>query len=420
LFLCIVIFFGKKMFRVKKYALYACLLLVMVAGAIAAQQDGSSKKNLENEKKRLAKEIEQSSKLLDEISQKKKNSLSELSVLSKQLKDREHLIQNINQQLNNTNAEILVLERSLAEIDSGTVQLRNNYADMVRFAYKVHKTHSFLAFLLSAESFNDAYRRLQYIRRLNDYRQQRVNEMIKVSEEKKAKVAELNDSRLKSASLLQDHQQESEQLLLSKKRQDNLVKELGNEESDLRKKIKEKEKAVKRLDDQIRDIIRRELAATENRKSSGSAAGAAPDIAVERLSADFNKNQGKLPWPVQQGYIAGTFGRNMHPLVKNVYTTNNGIDIATQPNSEVRAIFSGTVSNILHSPGFQTAVILKHGQYFTVYTNLKEVFVNKGDEVKAKQSIGVVFTNEDNETELHLEIWKGTNKLNPQKWIAAQ
>jgi septal ring factor EnvC (AmiA/AmiB activator) len=219
------------------------------------------------------------------------------------------------------------------------------------------------------------------------------------------------------------------------------VAQLKKKESNLRADIVKKKKKATELNSAIESIIRKEIelarkrAEDEARKEAAASKGettagstkpnrtttsATPTMTPEAtaLSNSFSSNQGALPWPVERGVITEYFGSHAHPVLDGVMINNNGIDITTDAGSGVRAIFEGTVSSVVSNPSFQNAIIIKHGEYFSVYSNVTNVQVRAGDKVKTKQRIGTVHTNADNQSEMHLEIWRGTNKLNPSSWVA--
>jgi septal ring factor EnvC (AmiA/AmiB activator) len=235
----------------------------------------------------------------------------------------------------------------------------------------------------------------------------------------------LEDKKTSKEKLLSIQKQERKKLTDEKKMQEKIVSNMTLREKKLREELKEKQKSADKLNRAIEDLIRRETAAAR-KKATASGTKNTTSTSVftltpetKKLSSDFEGNKGILPWPVEQGIITGDYGRHQHPLWKDVYTNNNGIDISTSKNAEARSIFNGKVSSVFSIPGAGKAVIVRHGEFLTVYSNLENVFVKAGDNVSTRQRIGTVLTDsEEGKSELHLEIWKGNSRMDPEIWIA--
>ncbi|MEZ4913938.1 MAG: peptidoglycan DD-metalloendopeptidase family protein [Chitinophagales bacterium] len=387
-----------------------CILCGVFGLVFAFPTDDTQR--LRSEKEKLQQEIAQTNQLLQEVAAKKENTMGELRILQSQLSSRQELLNTIKKEITDLQSIISLKEDSLDLMRKDVKLLLDNYAQSVRYAYKTRKSYSNLSFVLSAANFNQAYKRLKYLQYINRQHKARVAAI----EDKQAfiqqKVAELSEEKAAQEVLYADADKETDKIRTNKSRQDAIMSKLKKEEKTLKKEVAEKETAIRKLDAEIANIINAEMGKDAN-------LAAAPSVALEKLSSSFSKNKGKLPWPVESGIVTGTFGKNKHPFLKNIFTTNNGVNIATAKGAQVKAIADGTVSSILFNPTFQSAVIVKHGEYFSVYTNLSKVYVARGDEVKIGNIIGEVYTDEaENKTEVHLEIWKGTKKLDPSTWIA--
>ncbi len=383
---------------------------------------------LEKERKKLEKEIEFTKKLLAETSENKKISMSQLDALKQQIRLREKVIGNISkeksvldEQLDETNSIIDALEQDLEE-------LKTEYAGMLYNIYKNRSALNQLIFVFNAKDFNDAFMRLRYLQQFGQFRKRQaelIEETKHTLEKKKGEqVSRITDKQ----KLLDDEQGQRKKLDEEIKEKDRIVASLRQQEVTLKAEMEKKQRDMENLNKKINEVIAR--IAEEERKKAEAAAkkkttttttatnvlSATPEAA--KLSADFASNQGRLPWPVEKGIISLSFGKHQHPLLKHVEINNNGVDIRTNENSQVRSVFSGTVVTVMYNPGFQRAVMVRHGEFFSVYSNLKEVFVRSGEEITIKQPIGLVHTDEkDGESKVHLEIWRGQQLLNPALWI---
>jgi septal ring factor EnvC (AmiA/AmiB activator) len=314
--------------------------------------------------------------------------------------------------------------------------LKKYYAQMLYFAYKNQSAYSRLTFIFSATDFNQAYKRMKYMQQLSAYRLHQRDLIQQTQADLSTKKKDLQGVKTDKLQLLTKQEREKANLDKEKKEQVVMVKNLSKTEKKLKANLADKQRAAAKLDRMIEDVIRKEIeaakAAAKKRSSSTLTADAkktnitstsavlAMTPEAMKLSNDFENNRGKLPWPVEQGYISSSYGKHAHPIWKEVVVNNSGIDINSQRDAKVRAIFSGRVTKVILIVN-KYAVIIQHGEYFTVYSNLKEVSVKSDDLVKTKQVIGKVETDEDDgKSEVHLEVWKGSNKMDPEGWIASR
>jgi len=398
----------------------ALLLLIAVAVAAYAQQDRTQ---LEQEKKKLEEEIEFNSRLLEQTQQTRQTSLGELTVIKSKINKRESLISTIQSEISLIDRQIQGIADSIRILNEDLKSLKDEYAKMIYYAYKNKNVHDRLMFIFSAEDLNQAYQRLKYFQYYNQYRKQQAELIQQKSLELGIRNQELEDRRDEKNSLLSDQQREKDLLSREQNQKDQTVQSLTKKEKELRKTIKEKEDAARKLQKAIQDIIAEEIRLAEERaKKSGTetpGAGLFPLTPEEMaLSEDFAINKGKLPWPLAQGIISGRFGQQPHPVLKNVKIMNNGIDILTSSGAEVRAVFNGLVTRVINVPNNNNVVIIRHGEFLTVYSNLDQVTVRKGETVITGQKIGTVFTNPDeSKTELHFEVWQSKTLMDPEEWI---
>ena len=272
-----------------------------------------------------------------------------------------------------------------------------------------------LVYVLSARNFNEAYRRMNYFRQYSEYRQKQVAEIVKTQEELSNIIDQLAEQKTEKAKLLLTHRDESKQLELVQTEQNKEANKLKSQERKLRNRLEEQQRKAKKLERDIEQLI-----ASEAKKRKGTTNNIYNTLTPEEklVSDKFKDNRGRLPWPVEKGIITGYFGTNPHPLYKDIRVNNNGIDITTVSGSAVRAVFGGEVTRIWGIRGENIIVVVRHGNYMTVYQNLVNVSVKQGDKIKVKENIGTVFTEKDAKTAiLHFEIWEESNKLNPELWI---
>ncbi len=397
--------------------LYFCF--IVLAGHSFAQ----SKKDLEKKKAQIHKDIEFTNKLLDETKSKKKGSLNELVILNKKIVIREELIGTISDEIDILNRQIEETNSIIRAMEYDLRKLKDEYAKMIIFAYRNKGAYNRLMFLFASKDFNQAYKRIKYLQQYSDYRKRQVRLIVKVQLTLNDKKQELEGKRATKRDLLGSQEREKVELKSEKNEQVVLFNSLQDKEKQLKADLKEKQKAEERLNRAIEDIIKREIdkarlaAEKKGKKNVTSANVFSMTPESQKLSDDFSGNKGRLPWPVDQGVITGTFGDHPHPVLKGIRVKNNGIDINSNKGALARTIFEGEVTGVVVIPGAYKAVIIRHGEFLTVYSNLEQVYVKMGDKVILKQSIGAIHTDEDSKTEVHLEIWKGTTKLDPSNWL---
>jgi septal ring factor EnvC (AmiA/AmiB activator) len=401
----------------------AAVIFFIVLGHLIVTAQQPDKITLQNQKQQIERDIEYTNDLLEETRKGKKNSLNELAILERKIKMREDLIQTINdeilfidEQISNDNFEI---QRLTSELNA----LKNEYAKMIYFAFKNRKIYDKLMFVFSSKDFNQAYQRLKYLQQYSIYRRTQGELITKSQAEIAFKIAQLEVQKKEKVDLLVEKEVEMQKIVLTRQEKNDMVQSLNLKEFELKKSLKEKEHAATQLQKAIEAIIAEEIrraAEVAREKGMNTPAEVLALTPEERLISDnFIANQGKLPWPVERGIVTSTFGEHPHPVLNGVKVRNNGIDIITNAGSYARAIFEGEVTRIISVPDYFTVVIIRHGEYLSVYSNLDGVTVHKGDIVKTKQSIGLIHTdNEKAKTEFHFELWKGKILQNPLDWIA--
>lgn len=409
----------------KKLQVYIFLGFWLVSlSSVLAQPN----KQLELEEKRqtILQEIKQINSLLFKTQGKKKSILTDVEDLNHRIKAREDLIKVTNQQANLLTREINQNGKKISDLKSELVALKKDYAAMINKSYKSKSQQSRLMFLLSAENFLQAYKRIQYMKQYARHRKEQ-GESIK---EKTALLEILNkdlaEQKKKKQVLIDENRVAKLKLTEEKVDQQSLVASLKKEEGKYSGQIRDKQKEADAIDKQIEALIKAAIAAS-NKAATGtsnttttksSSETFALTAEAKALAASFTSNKGKLPWPVEKGVVIKYYGKQQHPQLPNVTTFNSGVEIATEANSKARAVFNGEVMEIQQLKGANKAVYIQHGSYITVYNNLASINVKKGDKVTTKQEIGTIYTNSTTEkTILKFLIYQNTNRMNPSDWV---
>ena len=420
------------------YIILVLLLLALVNPSFAQKTKGKTKKQLQSEITSLEKEISTANQLLKKTKKDKEMTLNEVNLLDKKIKQREQLITTYNEQIAVLDEEINAGQKNIKSLNIDLANLRKEYAKMVSFAYKNRNNYNKLGFIFASKDFNQAFTRLRYIRQFNDARKVKMEQIASTERQISGEVEASQQAREEQAALLKDEKTQKEALQKEKKELNGQVTKLKKKEGSLQQDIKNKQQQAKKLQKAIDDIIAEEIRkanAEAERKRKEEAKknankgkttttttkekGMALTPAEKTLSTNFVNNKGKLPWPVERGVISSSFGKHASVVSDKVTVTNNGIDIATTENAQARAVFDGEVASVTKLTGANTVVIIRHGEYFTVYSNLENVTVKRGDKVKTKQNIATVHTNKnENKTELHFELLKEQSRQNPANWLS--
>jgi septal ring factor EnvC (AmiA/AmiB activator) len=379
-----------------------------------------TKEELEKQRLEANKHILYTNDLIKETEKNRKNSYNKILLLNSNLQRRKTIISSIEQEIIDLNSEIQIKQQNINRLEVELEMLKKEYANFIYHSY-LHKNDYYkIMFFFASKNFNTAFSRLKYYQQ---YTRSRKEYGLKLNETKQLlgnQLIQLENLLAYKNSLLDEKRTETSKLLAERNAKDDEVKRLIDKEKDLRKKLKEQNELADRLKKEIQKIIEEETrkAAELLKKKNKGVFQLTPE---EKLLADvFVKNKNKLPWPTLNGTITGEFGEQDHPFLKGIKVKNDGIDISTNENSAVRSIYDGVVSRIFVIPGANKTVIIRHGNYLTVYSNLKEVYVKQGDRVKTKQEIGVVHTEvqNDHKSVLQFQIWKENEKLNPVEWLA--
>jgi len=395
---------------------------VFFAGFLLSSLHGFSqeKKREELEQRRLdlQHEIKRINSLRTSNLKKEKSILTEVEDLDQQIRSTEKLIRVTNQQANLLTREINTNQNRIGTLRKELEQLKQDYSKMIRKSYKSKSQQSRIMFLLSSENFLQAYKRLQYMKQYANYRHQQGEEIQLRTEELQKLNQSLAEQKKTKDRLIVENRKTRALLEDSKKEQQSLIAEVRKKEGQFASQLKKKQQEINAIDREIERIIEEAIAA--NNKAEGSTSRSVFKLTPEAkaLAADFEKNKGKLPWPVRTGTVVLRFGTQPHPIVKTATMNSNGVRIATDPNSKARAVFGGTVSEIIAVKGSSLMVMVRHGDYITIYNHLESVDVRKGQQVALGQDLGDIAINKtDGRTTLYFVMYKNNQKLNPEEWI---
>ena len=367
-----------------------------------------TRKSLEIERDTNLKKINEAEKILKETEQSKNATIGRLKVINKQINNRENLILNLRKDIRSQNNEISSLRILISSLTNDLIIMNKEYSEMIYYSYKSRSSLDKLSYIFSSQNYNQMFRRLNYIFQYSNIRRNQILEIENVKNELSDQEQNLLNIKIKKDDLLKDELSENNKLQKLKNRQKNTISDLNKKQNRIRKEIKERKIALDKLDELIRDIIRRERELTSSTDEN---------VNLLELTEGFEERIGKLQWPVKSGFISNKFGEHPHPVIKNIKVKNDGIDIQTNKSSKVYSVFSGKVSTVAFIPGMNNVVIINHGEYYTLYAKLKNLNVVKGDNISSGDLIAELVTNADGITELQFQVWKNNIKLNPEKWI---
>ncbi|MDP4185342.1 MAG: peptidoglycan DD-metalloendopeptidase family protein [Bacteroidota bacterium] len=394
-----------------RFLLIACSLFLIGKCAFA-----QSIQDLRTEKERTAKEIALTKELLRQAEKNAKSSSNKLFILNKNIMLRTKLIDMMNKEIEVLDGFIDDNRCFIIGLRKDLEKLRQDYARTIQFAQKNRKSQDKFLFLLSAKDFNQAYKRLIYMRQYANYREKQADHIKAVFHLINVQLRDLASRRLQKDKLMRGKENERKELNNEKRIQSEYLRGVKHEQQGLRSKLREKMRVQQQLQREIERLIAEEARKSREKGGSGQFS-LSPEQKV--ISGNFEKNRGRLPWPIERGVISDYFGEHEHPLMKGVMVRNNGLDFSTSRGARARAVFEGEVSRIVAIPGGNMAVIIRHGRYLTVYSNLRDVSVRVGQKVRIKEDLGTIYTDpaDDNRTILKFQIWKESSKLDPGSWV---
>lgn len=396
-----------------KYRLLFVFLMIFAFVTEAAGQESLTE--LKKRRQELQNEIEYTNKLISKIGQSKSNTLYSLSLINNKIERRRELTSTMKREVSLLNDSITSLNANLQKLDTHLDYLKSEYARIAYYASKNDNAYSHLIFLFASHSINQAYQRMRYLSEISSYIRNEAGRIQALEGTKKQKKQDLENKIGEKKKTLEMEVSELSLLQLEQQKKDRLKRNLSSRESALRRQLRTKEKASALLNRRIEEAIAKATETARRKKREAAGRATASNL---KLTSLFFAARGSLPWPVKNGIVSQTFGIHYHPLLKNIRTRNNGIDIATEKGATARAIFQGTVVSIATITSTNIAIIIKHGDYFTVFAGLDRTFVTTGQIVQPGKELGIIHTNLQGKTELHFEVWKGEQYQNPAGWLA--
>jgi murein hydrolase activator len=388
------------------------IFLWMLTGYYSQAQ---SLDELRKKKQSTSEDIRYTNELLGKVNESQKATLGKLRLLNKQIEHRNQLISAISSEVSMLQMLIddntTVVEMMTSDLD----KIRQEYTQMVRFAWKNRQAYDKILFFLSADNFNQAFRRYVYFKQYAEYRRKQTEVIAALQFVLARKLNDLEIQRQVQQSVMSEKVAENQKLTIQKRQHNSIANELQKKKSDLQEKLTRQRRIEQQLEQKIQEIIEEE--AKKAAKSGKPGLRMTPE--QELAGNSFEQNRKRIPWPVEKGVITEKFGIHAHPVLGKVTVNNNGINITTEPGSKARAVFNGEISRVFGITGGNMAVIIRHGQYLTVYSNIINVLVKKGDKVGIRQNLGTIYSDpgDDNKTILKFQIWKENQKLDPEDWL---
>jgi len=425
-----------RFFRHKNFFKYCVILLFLGCSATVfyaqqrqqARQQQPTRANLEEQSRRLQRQIQTNNRMLEEATRDRRVNVEQLNILNSQITQREQLIQNINNEISAVGSDIETIQHEISGLEGNIQDLIEEYTRIIVATHRHRNPSQRFLFIVASESFHQAYRRIRYFQHYNEHRQRQVKLIRYRQDELSALKIELEQEMTAKNELLAQELQERRNLDRERSTRNRTISDLQRRERELRAANQRHQAEQRRLSQQIERIIQQEVeaarrAAEQRAREEAARRGREVDVTLltpeqQQLANEFISNRGRLPWPTERGVITERFGVHDHPVIRGVRINNDGITITTPQNEPVRAVFNGTVVGIFPSPfGNARTVIIVHGNYRTVYTNLATVNVSARQTVTTRQNIGTV-NRHDGRDFVGFQIWRDAQKLNPEEWIA--
>lgn len=369
-------------------------------------------KEYEARKAKLEKEIAIIDRQLAENASQSSSILSDLTLIRKNISNRKALVNEADRRVRQFSDSIYLAQREINRLQARVDTLTSHYARLVRSAYKNRDARVWYMYMFASDNLGQAFRRFGYFKNLSTQMKSEAQDIRAMQEELEAKRARLSEMKAEAEKVKAERVKELEKLRKDESKADNVIKRLKKDRKKYQNQLSAKKKEVNALNREIAKLIARAMK-TEDQKQKSTKKTSTVDM---KLDGEFSKNKGKLPWPVD-GPVVGHFGKHYHPVYKNLeLPPNNGFDVAVTKDTDVCAVFDGTVSQVITMPGYNQCVLIQHGNYFTLYCKMKSVYVNVGDKVKTGQKLGRIDTI-NGQTQLHFEIWKGSSPQNPEQWL---
>ena len=412
-------------------------LLVFFCFTIKMWSQPPTQEELENRKAKIQLEIQEKEQLLKSVKSKEKSVLTQMSIQKEKIGLKEKLIKTTEKQTKLLNNDIYINQLKINQLNKDLEQLRKDYSAMILKSYKSRSEQSRAMFLLSSENFLQAYKRAQYMKQYASYRKMQGQEIEVTANQLKGFTNQIVLQKTEKEKLIKENEKEKEELVKEKKEQEKIAIQIQKEKGKIAAEIKKKQQETKKIDAQIQKLVREAIAAA-NRKTAAANVKANPKItatekkAIESstkiiltpegkiVSDNFKANKGRLPWPVEKGAISLGYGDQPHPVFKSLMVHNSGIEISTESGSNARAVFAGEVAQVQQITPLKKAVLIKHGDFFTIYQNLSSVNVQVGDKVSAKQNVGKIRTDADGQTILKFLVSQNSVYFNPTSWLSGR
>jgi septal ring factor EnvC (AmiA/AmiB activator) len=385
------------------------LLIFLLRPVLVGAQDLNQ---LREERERSLNEISQTEELLKKTESNRKNEVQNLRVLNKQITSREKVVKSINGEINLLSNQIKTNEGTVGSLTEEIRLLKEDYGRVIYRTYLNRNAYHRAQYIFAASDFNQAFKRLKYMQQYTRFRKNQAELIEAKTHELKQEISALESNKQMKNKLLTSGKREVAELNNDKRQRETYVKDLQKQEKKLRKDLNNQRALYKKLENEISRII----AAATGSEVSASGMRLTPEMKI--ISNEFSQNIGRFPWPVSKGVVTMGYGLQNYPGLRNGQIDNKGIDITTETGSPVLAVFGGRVKSVVVITASLKAVLIQHGEYFTVYSNLATVKVKVGDDVKIKQEIGTVGQNSSGSYDVHFEIWKERTNLNPEKWLA--
>ena len=399
-------------FLFRKTMLFLWIVL-LCSNSIFSQ---NNRKQLEKQKESIQKELKEINALLFKNKKQKASTFTDIENINYKIQRKQEVIKLTNRQINLLNIELEKNKNQQLDLSKRLKEVKAAYKEMILRSYKSKSGKNKLMFVLSSESFFQAFKRTQYIKQYAAFRRNQANKIVTISDELKLINDELIERKKLKETLLTNNRLTQISLEKEKNQANEIAFKLKSQEKKYKKNILAKQKESLKIDKQIDKLIREAIAASNKTKTKSNSFNLTPEAIA--LAKNFELNKGKLPWPVSRGVVIQRFGTQPHPVVKTAKIKSNGIVIATEKSAKVKTVFKGQVLSVLKFRGSNPTILIQHGNYITAYKNLSKVFVSKGDVLESGQAIGEVFTNKTNsQSTIQFSIFKKTTPLNPLFWI---
>lgn len=388
--------------------IFVCFIFFLLPEAIL----GQSRSELEKKRTEANTEIQKTTNILNEVSKGKKLSINRINIINRQIRNLKGLMNNLNEEIIDITVKIDDNQYVIESMESDIVRIKSDYARLIQEAYKQKSPYFELTYVFASKDINQAYKRIKYLKQYAEYRKKQVYLIDRLQDLLEKKTNELLFQRQEKNDLLAQYDIAKSDLSVAINKQQNQVARLQKRERDIKKELAKHRRQAKKLDNEIKSLIAKEM------KPKTGPNKLTPEQNI--VSKNFEKNRGKLPWPTHSGIVTESFGVHAHPVLRNVQVRSDGISITTLRGTKARAVFDGEVMKVFAIPGANQTVIVRHGNYLSVYKNLVDVKVEIGDYISIKQELGTIYTNanEGNDTTLNFMIWKEMEKLDPENWLS--